>query len=90
MRREHVRDDGQGGWHDERSAYAHQRSRENEFVGSSGQGSQQRPEPKNDQPKLQRLASAELVAHGASGQEQPSKNNRVRINNPLQLTIRCL
>ena len=82
---EHVDQDRQGRWHDERAAEAHQRPTGDELPHLARHGGQRSAGEEQHQAGLQRPLTTEAVADRSRGEEQTGEDERVDRHDPLQL-----
>jgi len=83
--REDRRDDRQGGGHDECGPDAHDRAGADDQVDRVDERAEQRADAEQQQSALQGALAAEPVADRASRQQQASEDDRIGVDDPLQV-----
>ena len=87
-RREDVGEDRQRRRHDERGAEALDRARHDEDAGRSRERRRERAAAEDHEPDEQRRLAAVTVAGAARDQEEAREDERVRVDDPLELARR--
>jgi hypothetical protein len=86
--RKDVRDDGEGGRHDERRADADHGSQRDQPARVADEDGGQRRDAEDGQADLEDALAAEAVAERARRKQEAGEDERVRVHDPLQLALR--
>ena len=82
---EDVREDRQGRRHDERATDAHEPAGDDEYRRRRSRGRYRRTHAEDGQPECEPSVAAEAVTETARGEQQPGEDDRVGVDDPLQL-----
>ena len=82
---EDVDEQGERGGEDQRRTDAHQRPRADQLVGVGGEGAEPTEQPEPGHADQQRPFAAEAVAEAAGGEQETGEDERVGVDDPLQL-----
>ena len=83
---EHVGEHRQRRRHDERAADAHERTRRDQHVGIRRERREQRSDAEHGQAERERLVASESVTEAARREQESREHDRVRVDDPLELT----
>ena len=87
---EHVGDDRQRGRHDERRPETLYSTEQDQRVRRIDLRARQRPGPEDDQAENEAAPSTQAITRVAGDQQETREHDRVRVDDPLQLTRRGL